>query len=264
MGMDELLKSIEKIESETKNQYYELGKKLFEEKPDSAASFFPEITGKIQANKDRISDIKKQINIIKGIVICEHCGAEVKNTYTFCQECGNKMKVAVAAAPDGFVLCVNCNTANEEGSKYCKCCGTRLNKTVEMHSAKTENKTDNALPTVTKPAVETPVTVKPHIEVNNPTASQTKAESDSEEAGGRKCPQCGGPLDENDTFCISCGAVFVVPEMDEDDFDIPDVAEVKVEEAPLTPDDTKECPKCGEKMEKHDTVCRRCGCKLLM
>jgi ribosomal protein L40E/ribosomal protein L29 len=292
MGMDELLKNIEEVESEIKGQYSELGRKLYEEKNESARSLFPELTGKIAGNRNKISEIKKQINVIKGIVICENCGAEVKNTYTFCQECGHKVKAA-AAAPEGFVLCANCNTANESGSKFCKCCGSKLGAAVNAAPSPKKAEPANIQPaavqqTPVKPAVSQQAAQQQaalqqaaaqqaavqqaapaHTAADkNPAGGATKSEPAGDEVSGRRCPQCGEPLDENDTFCIGCGAIFAIPDMDDDDYDNDEEAVVKeeapVQEVSFSTEDVKECPKCGEKLGKNDTICRRCGGKILM
>lgn len=272
MGMEELLKNIEEVESEIKGQYSELGRKLYEEKNESARSLFPELTGKIAGNRNKISEIKKQINVIKGIVICENCGAEVKNTYTFCQECGHKVKAA-AAAPEGFVLCANCNTANESGSKFCKCCGSKLGIAVNTASSPKKAELANIQPAAVQQAAAQQAAVQQAAPAHtaadkNPAGGATKLEPAGDEVSGRRCPQCGEPLDENDTFCIGCGAIFAIPDMDDDDYDNDEEAVVKeeapVQEVSFSPEDVKECPKCGEKLGKNDTICRRCGGKILM
>lgn len=277
MGLDDLFKNIDDVEKEIKVQYAELGKKLFEEKIDSAKDLFPDIAQKIISNKDRIVDFKKQINVIKGIVICEKCGAEVKNTYTFCQECGHKIKEAIEAAPAGFILCETCNTANESSAKFCKCCGSRLGAPVGSTSKTVVEPVKMEIEKVAP--VET-LNFKTYTPANEVASEKEDIKEKAEEkvdtpkvtaapakpfftdiVGDRKCPQCGEPLNEDDTFCISCGAVFSVPTLDFDEESVAATKETAVETAPI--EDGKECPKCGNKLGKYDTTCSRCGNKIM-
>ncbi|MCD8120506.1 MAG: zinc ribbon domain-containing protein [Lachnospiraceae bacterium] len=45
----------------------------------------------IDATKERIEELKHQLQVAKGMVICPECGAEVSINATFCPNCGTKM-----------------------------------------------------------------------------------------------------------------------------------------------------------------------------
>lgn len=236
MEIDELLKSIEGIEQEIKNQFTVLGEQYFEKEFENAKGNYGDVVSRIVEGRDKIGEIKKQINVIKGIVICDNCGAEVKNTYTFCQECGNKIKSADEDVPEGFVLCGNCNAVMEEGSKFCVCCGQKIGLP--------EKKKVQEVPVTEAPKVDSQPVENKTIQLIQPMSQKNKKE----------CPQCKELINEDDTFCISCGAIFSMPEMET----------FSSEEGTYEDDNSpvlreRECPKCGQKMAETDTICTRCG-----
>lgn len=81
----------------------------------------------INALKVEIQETRDKINVIKGVVKCEKCGAEIPSGSLFCNSCGNKVEVPVisAAAPAGRV-CPNCNSVVAEGNAFCNNCGTKM------------------------------------------------------------------------------------------------------------------------------------------
>ncbi|MGN0161178.1 MAG: zinc-ribbon domain-containing protein [Lachnospiraceae bacterium] len=252
MGIDELLQNIEHIEDEITECYTELGRQFYEKETGNAKQNFPEIAERITERKDKISEIRKQINLIKGIVICEHCGAEVKNTHTFCHECGHKMKTVHEDVPKGFVLCGNCNAVVSEDAKFCFCCGMKIGSEINHEPAVEEVKSieevaDQTVEPVAEPAVELvdfekvtePEEEIPELTLAEETAATAEvmeeknrekeavaipeapvrknifaAFAKKEQETGRTCPQCGEPLNEDDTYCIACGAIFSVPKME--------------------------------------------------
>lgn len=236
MGIDELLQNIEHIEDEITECYTELGRQFYEKETGNAKQNFPEIAERITERKDKISEIRKQINLIKGIVICEHCGAEVKNTHTFCHECGHKMKTVHEDVPKGFVLCGNCNAVVSEDAKFCFCCGMKIGS--EINHEPDEN-VEQVVEHVDFERVTEPEEEIPEMAVTEETAATAEvmeeknrekeavaipeapvrknifaAFAKKEQETGRTCPQCGEPLNEDDTYCIACGAIFSVPKME--------------------------------------------------
>ncbi len=243
MEIDELLKNIDNLNEEIKEQYAVLGEQYFEKEFDNARANYSLVVNRITECKNNISDIRRQINFIKGIVICDRCGAEVKNTYTFCQECGNKIKDAIKEVPEGFVLCGNCNTVMEAGSKFCVCCGQRID-------VSTQSSVKEPLQEPVTEVIEEVTLVKPDVEKKVVQSILPKRQ--------KECPQCKGLINEDDTFCISCGAIFSIPEMDMDNLD-DDIDDNKDENA----DTFRECPKCGQKISSRDAFCIRCGYRIV-
>ena len=75
-------------------------------------------------------DLKAQIQIIKGVVRCENCGAEVAKESAFCPSCGNKMPEIVQPVVEQPVAeakkCANCGATLDNGALFCSECGTKV------------------------------------------------------------------------------------------------------------------------------------------
>lgn len=120
--MTEIAKYNSAITDEERNieyLYSEIGKlyvSLYKETPGA------EFAGMVKALKnseEAIANYKEQIKDIKGIVLCENCGAEVTGT-AFCSSCGTP--VPVPEKP----VCSNCGAPIVEGCAFCTSCGTPI------------------------------------------------------------------------------------------------------------------------------------------
>lgn len=183
--------------SETENVireiYGDIGEKYCELHADDAESALAAMIHDVKGRKELIKEYRGRINELKGIIICGKCGAELKNTATFCIECGNKIKKNAESAPSGFITCRNCNSFLEAGAKFCSVCGCKVEETVmEVEEEATE------------PVKET---------VSDPLPSQNTEEqppvvtpaSEEEKPEGKECPYCGQKLEEFDVMCFACG-----------------------------------------------------------
>lgn len=70
--------------------FSDIGRKYFED-PVAHKVEIDGMCDDIKTRKRRISRIKLELNQIKGIKICEKCGAQVDEKYTFCGVCGAKL-----------------------------------------------------------------------------------------------------------------------------------------------------------------------------
>ncbi len=77
------------LEGDLKSLYEELGKCFYESCSESEMSEdLAAICEKITACKDSINESDHKVAVLKGVVICSSCGAEVSKDAAFCPKCG--------------------------------------------------------------------------------------------------------------------------------------------------------------------------------
>jgi len=83
-------------ESNLKNLYFEIGKKVHEiyQYGGSLGKFFDEKYLEIEASERKIAEIKEQISVIKGTKACIKCGKSVDRSAEFCQKCGIRVELS--------------------------------------------------------------------------------------------------------------------------------------------------------------------------
>ena len=108
-----------------KNAYYEIGKLYYQKHAsDCEADFFAMITA-IRESESKIVEYKKQILYINGLMLCEHCGAEIPNDASFCSACG--AATGVNGTPEtATAQCPNCGGPIAAGDGFCTKCGTKI------------------------------------------------------------------------------------------------------------------------------------------
>lgn len=92
--VSEIAKITYKITAEEKaveELYALLGKACYEAENAKAESAYFGQCEEISAKMDAIEELKKQLNAIKGIIVCENCKAEVSNENDYCGKCGTKL-----------------------------------------------------------------------------------------------------------------------------------------------------------------------------
>lgn len=114
-------KNIAKIYSEMGQKYYE----IYSESPVEEMKAFVD---EIRANKSRIDELGIQIAGIKGLAICESCGAEIPVDSQFCPNCGMKMEKKEPEIPEGMKKCPSCGLVVGISSKFCVKCGANLSE----------------------------------------------------------------------------------------------------------------------------------------
>lgn len=80
-------------ENKLNKDFSRLGKYLFEERFDSIPNDgeAAEILALIAERKEKISEIKKEINSAKNKRICPSCAANIPDDAAFCSNCGAKL-----------------------------------------------------------------------------------------------------------------------------------------------------------------------------
>ena len=108
------------------NLCYEIGKKYVSIYKDNPEEEFIELINEIKIAEKKISEYKIKIQDIKGIRICEKCGAEVEKGAIFCSHCGNKMPELKVPKELKDLKCKNCETPLKTDMKFCIACGNPI------------------------------------------------------------------------------------------------------------------------------------------
>lgn len=101
--------------------YYQIGKLyavLHAKDPES------EFAGAVKAILDsarKIAEYRKEIQDIRGIVVCEKCGAQIPDQASFCNVCGTPL--AGKSPEDAGVVCAGCGKVVPKGTRFCSHCG---------------------------------------------------------------------------------------------------------------------------------------------
>lgn len=84
---------IHQYEKDIEAQYTALGRALYEQKPEEAKTFAPEIVAKIEEANASIQKAQEQILAISNKKICPVCGRQNDASAKFCVGCGTALEV---------------------------------------------------------------------------------------------------------------------------------------------------------------------------
>lgn len=146
--------------------YYQIGKLYVSVHGSDNEQDFSGMVGAIFEGEKKVLNYKKQIQDLKGVQRCEHCGAEVPKGAAFCNACGSPMPKVESTTASDLVRCESCGAMVQRGMRFCTSCGKPMN-----------------LPLA-------------------PTASTTETPSAPVE---KTCPHCGAKVDGDADFCTECG-----------------------------------------------------------
>jgi predicted RNA-binding Zn-ribbon protein involved in translation (DUF1610 family) len=137
--------NISSSEENLNSLYLEIGKKVHEIYiyGGTLGKFFDEKFIDIVELERKISDLRSQLDVIKGTRSCYKCGGQVDRNSEFCPKCGVSLvdsevrtKTVNEFANDNFKTatvktvkstCTLCLFENDTNSKYCFSCGRQLN-----------------------------------------------------------------------------------------------------------------------------------------
>ncbi len=92
----ELAKSSIRISNEEKNLndiYAEIGKRYYDNNSENpCCDEMKELCDKAAEKIALITELKRQVRALKGVIICTNCGAEVPDENDFCGKCGTKLE----------------------------------------------------------------------------------------------------------------------------------------------------------------------------
>ena len=264
------LSSAIKAEEEKQNNLYrEVGKYYFENCAANAEGQLKVLCDQIVASMELTSQYKQQQNVLKGMVSCPNCGAQIPANSGFCNACGSKIEKQVPPAPQPGAgkICPKCQKTVEADALFCTFCGNQFEAQPaapayeepavpayeepaapayeepaapayeepaapvyeEPAAPAYEEPAAPAYKEPAAPAYEEPVT-PPYEEVHIP------------EVTVPTCVKCGAVLEEGQKFCTVCGT--------------------KVGEEPAAPVQHMQsltCRSCGAALEEGQKFCTKCG-----
>ena len=164
--VSKLNSAIADLERQIANAYAGIGKAYYEAHKDDPNAEQREGIAYINSAMEQIHQYQEQVKVIRGIVKCPHCGADVSATAPFCSSCGKSTGFAGAK-----IVCPVCGAQMAPGTAFCTACGNRL----------------------PQQAAAQPANAQPPVQPQQPPAE-------------RYCPNCHAKLAPGDTFCTNCGA----------------------------------------------------------
>ena len=256
------LSSAIKAEEEKQNNLYrEVGKYYFENCAANAEGQLKVLCDQIVASMELTSQYKQQQNVLKGMVSCPNCGAQISANSGFCNVCGSKIEKQVSPAPQPGAgkICPKCQKTVEADALFCTFCGNQFEAqpaapAYEEPAAPVYEEPaapayeEPAAPAYEEPAAPAyeepvaPVYEEPAAPVYEEPAAPAYEEVHIPEVTVPTCVKCGAVLEEGQKFCTVCGT--------------------KVGEEPAAPVQHMQsltCRSCGAALEEGQKFCTKCG-----
>ena len=256
------LSSAIKAEEEKQNNLYrEVGKYYFENCAANAEGQLKVLCDQIVASMELTSQYKQQQNVLKGMVSCPNCGAQISANSGFCNVCGSKIEKQVSPAPQPGAgkICPKCQKTVEADALFCTFCGNQFE--AQPAAPAYEEPAAPAYEEPAAPAYEEPATpayeepaAPVYEEPAAPVYEEPAAPAYEEpvtppyeevhipEVTVPTCVKCGAVLEEGQKFCTVCGT--------------------KVGEEPAAPVQHMQsltCRSCGAALEEGQKFCTKCG-----
>ena len=264
------LSSAIKAEEEKQNNLYrEVGKYYFENCAANAEGQLKVLCDQIVASMELTSQYKQQQNVLKGMVSCPNCGAQISANSGFCNVCGSKIEKQVSPAPQPGAgkICPKCQKTVEADALFCTFCGNQFEAqpaapayeepaAPAYEEPATPAYEEPAAPAYKEPAAPAyeesaapayeepaaPVYEEPAAPVYEEPAAPAYEEVHIPEVTVPTCVKCGAVLEEGQKFCTVCGT--------------------KVGEEPAAPVQHMQsltCRSCGAALEEGQKFCTKCG-----
>lgn len=264
------LSSAIKAEEEKQNNLYrEVGKYYFENCAANAEGQLKVLCDQIVASMELTSQYKQQQNVLKGMVSCPNCGAQIPANSGFCNACGSKIEKQVPPAPQPGAgkICPKCQKTVEADALFCTFCGNQFEAqpaapayeepaapAYEEPAAPAYEEPaapayeEPAAPVYEEPAAPAyeepaaPAYEEPAAPVYEEPAAPAYEEVHIPEVTVPTCVKCGAVLEEGQKFCTVCGT--------------------KVGEEPAAPVQHMQsltCRSCGAALEEGQKFCTKCG-----
>ena len=249
------LSSAIKAEEEKQNNLYrEVGKYYFENCAANAEGQLKVLCDQIVASMELTSQYKQQQNVLKGMVSCPNCGAQISANSGFCNVCGSKIEKQVSPAPQPGAgkICPKCQKTVEADALFCTFCGNQF-------------EAQPAAPAYEEPAA--PAYEEPATPANEEPAAPAYEEVHIPEVTVPTCVKCGAVLEEGQKFCTVCGTKVE----EEPAAPVYEEPAAPAYEEPVTPPyeevhipevTVPTCVKCGAVLEEGQKFCTVCGTKV--
>lgn len=166
---------INEEEKKINGYYFQTGKLFVSLHANDYEPAFANIMAMIADSEARLSDLRNQLQQLKGAKKCPQCNFDVPLNSAFCPCCG--LQMPISEAESNLVKCTSCGQFVGKNLRFCTSCGKPMNAV---------------------PVVEQPVT---------PTATPQATETvPTSQANGLFCPCCGVALPADSAFCTECGS----------------------------------------------------------
>ena len=257
------LSSAIKAEEEKQNNLYrEVGKYYFENCAANAEGQLKVLCDQIVASMELTSQYKQQQNVLKGMVSCPNCGAQISANSGFCNVCGSKIEKQVSPAPQPGAgkICPKCQKTVEADALFCTFCGNQF----EAQPAAPAYE-EPAAPVYEEPAA--PAYEEPAAPAYEEPAAPAYEEVHIPEVTVPTCVKCGAVLEEGQKFCTVCGTKVE----EEPAAPVYEEPAAPAYEEPVTPPyeevhipevTVPTCVKCGAVLEEGQKFCTVCGTKV--
>ncbi len=107
-------------------QYCEIGKLYAVLHRNDCETDFSGMMNVLIGAEERICSYQKEIQDVKGVCICENCGAEVPKDVAFCSACGVAMPRIARLNQEELVVCPKCGGVVKKGMRFCTSCGNPI------------------------------------------------------------------------------------------------------------------------------------------
>ncbi|MEQ2829914.1 zinc-ribbon domain-containing protein [[Ruminococcus] lactaris] len=265
------LSSAIKAEEEKQNNLYrEVGKYYFENCAANAEGQLKVLCDQIVASMELTSQYKQQQNVLKGMVSCPNCGAQISANSGFCNVCGSKIEKQVSPAPQPGAgkICPKCQKTVEADALFCTFCGNQFE--AQPAAPAYEEPAAPAYEEPATPAYEEPAAPayeEPAAPVYEEPAAPAYEEVHIPEVTVPTCVKCGAVLEEGQKFCTVCGTKVE----EEPAAPVYEEPAAPAYEEPVTPPyeevhipevTVPTCVKCGAVLEEGQKFCTVCGTKV--
>ena len=272
------LSSAIKAEEEKQNNLYrEVGKYYFENCAANAEGQLKVLCDQIVASMELTSQYKQQQNVLKGMVSCPNCGAQISANSGFCNVCGSKIEKQVSPAPQPGAgkICPKCQKTVEADALFCTFCGNQFEAqpaapayeepaapayeepaTPANEEPAAPAYEESAAPAYEEPAAPAyeepaaPVYEEPAAPVYEEPAAPAYEEVHIPEVTVPTCVKCGAVLEEGQKFCTVCGT-----KVEEE----PAAPVYEEPAAPVQHMQSLTCRSCGAALEEGQKFCTKCG-----
>ena len=254
------LSSAIKAEEEKQNNLYrEVGKYYFENCAANAEGQLKVLCDQIVASMELTSQYKQQQNVLKGMVSCPNCGAQIPANSGFCNACGSKIEKQVPPAPQPGAgkICPKCQKTVEADALFCTFCGNQFE--AQPAAPAYEEPAVPAYEEPAAPAYEEPATpayeepAAPAYEESAAPAYEEPAAPAYEEPAAPVYEEPAAPVYEEPAapaYEESAAPVYEEPAA-------PAYEEVHIPEVTVPT-----CVKCGAVLEEGQKFCTVCGTKV--
>ena len=209
---------------------------------------------KIDESKEQVVLKQKRLSVLKGMINCPSCGAEISSGSVFCNVCGNRVQ-AIQAETKAENVCPKCGAPIEDGFAFCTSCGEKIVEKTQQESIEAvlgeaikETEPINICPNcgkVINPENAFCTGCGMKIETMNQ-AGESEPVIIEANTAEKRCPQCNALIEEEQKFCISCG------------MNLEQLNDINNKDMPSK----NVCPNCGKEITDGDVFCINCGTKI--